>query len=50
MSYKPMFPKPDDSNTYKSKNLVLGDKEKFRKALAEIIEENREGLIVLGRS
>ena len=45
-----MFPEPDKSKAYKSKNLIFGDEEKFRKALAEIIEENREGLIVLGRS
>lgn len=32
-----------------SKNLCLGDPVKFKKALEEIIEKNREGLIRLGK-
>ena len=44
------FPRPDPDKIYPSKNLVFGDPEKFKAALDKIIEENREGLIRLGRS
>ena len=44
------FPKPDTAKIKPSKNLCLGNPEKFNACLKEVIEENREGLIRLGRS
>lgn len=38
------------NNKNQSKNLFLGDPNKFKKALDEIIEENQEGLNRLGKS
>jgi hypothetical protein len=44
------FHEPDPEKIMHSKNLCLGDPKKFEKALNELIEENREGLIRLGKS
>jgi hypothetical protein len=44
------FPKPDPRKIKPSKNLCFGNAEKFKACLNEVIEENREGLIRLGRS
>lgn len=46
----PFFPKHDPKKIKPSKNLCLGDPEKFKACLDKIIEANREGLIRLGRS
>jgi len=46
----PFFPKPDPKKIKPSKNLCFGNPEKFKACLNEVIEENREGLIRLGRS
>jgi hypothetical protein len=48
--YMPFFPKPDPKKIKPSKNLCLGNPEKFKACLEEVIEENREGLLRLGRS
>jgi hypothetical protein len=45
-----MFPKSDPRKIKPSKNLCLGNSQKFEACLKEVIEENREGLIRLGRS
>jgi len=42
--------KTEDSTTPQSKNLFLGDPEKFKKALDEIMEENKDRLNRLGES
>jgi hypothetical protein len=44
------FPKPDPKKIKPSKNLCFGNPEKFQACLSEIIEENKEGFIRLGRS
>jgi len=44
------FPKPDPQKVIPSKNLCFGDPEKFEACLEEVIEQNKEGLIQLGRS
>jgi hypothetical protein len=44
------FPKPDPKDIKPSKNLCLGNPEKFKECLNKIIKENREGLIRLGRA
>jgi len=44
------FPKPDPSKIKPSKNLCCGSPEKFEACLKEVIEDNKEGLIRLGRS
>lgn len=41
--------KTGKTSAAQSKNLFLGDPEKFKKALDEIIEENKEGLNRLGK-
>lgn len=48
MTYKPMFPKKEAKS--KSKNLVFKDDKTFHEALDKFFEENREGLIALGKS
>jgi len=44
------FPRPDPNKIIPSKNLIFGNPEKFKEALDKIIEENKEGLLRLGRS
>ena len=44
------FPKPNPAKTQPSKNLCLGNPEKFKACLDKFVEQNREGLIRLGRS
>lgn len=43
------FQKPDREQIEPSKNLCLGDPDKFKIYLNEFINKNKEGLIKLGR-